>query len=130
RCGEREHVGQKITRRVHDVNLTLAVRNTDVNVQAKDQERASDGLQLLHQQLVSLIIEDLLVLPARDGVRRGGNYLEPILLGQRGNDTTQVRYVSPCFLNVIADPSADFNHRLNHLRLDLLAENHFAFFKK
>ena len=38
-----------------------------------------------------------------------------------------MRDVGARFLNVMADAGADFNHRLNHLRLDLLAEKHLAF---
>src|SRR5216683_61738 len=112
------------------MNLAFAIWNTNVNVQAKDQQRPSHSLQLLNQQLVSLIIENLLVLPARNGMRRSGYDLKAILLGQRCNNTSQVRYVGPRLLNVLAHAGAYLNHRLDHLGLNLLAENHLAFVKK
>src|SRR5438067_8708867 len=112
------------------MNLALAIRNTHVNVQAKDQERTSDSLQFLNQQLVSLIFENLLVLPARNGMRRCSYDLEIILLSQRRDDTAQIRYVCARFLNVLTYTGADLDHRLNHLGLDLLAENHLAFVEK
>ena len=34
------------------------------------------------------------------------------------------------FLNVLTDSRADLDHRLDHLGLDLLAENHLPFFEK
>jgi hypothetical protein len=49
---------QEVARRVHDVNLPLAIRHPDVNVHAKDEQRAGHGLQFLHQQLVPIVIED------------------------------------------------------------------------
>src|SRR6185436_15974789 len=36
----------------------------------------------------------------------------------------------PRLLNVIANTGAYLDHRLDHFRLDLLAENHLAFFQK
>ena len=121
---------QKIARRIHDMNLSLAIRNTDVHMQAKDQKRTRNGLQFLHQQLVPLVIENLLVLPARNGMRRSGCNPKSVLLGQRGNDTPQVRYISPRLLDVFADAGADLDHRLDHLGLDLFAENHLPFVEK
>src|SRR5688572_11389014 len=59
-----------------------------------------------------------------------GNDPQPILLSQRRNDAPQVRYVGPGFLNVLADTGPDFDHRLNHLGLDLLTKNHLAFIQK
>ena len=38
-----------------------------------------------------------------------------------------MRDVGAGFLNVVTDAGADFDHRLDHFRFDLLAEQHFAF---
>src|SRR6185503_12368835 len=44
RGGQRQYVRQKVARCVHDMNCALPIRNAHVNVQAKDQQRTSDGL--------------------------------------------------------------------------------------
>src|SRR3989442_345036 len=94
---------QKITRRIHDVDLPLAIRNADVDVQAEDQKRARDRLQFLNQQLVSFVIEDFLVLPTRNWMRRGGDNYQSALAGQTGNDAPQARDIRARFLNVLAN---------------------------
>ena len=66
------------------MNLAFTVGNSDMHVYAEDQERPRDGLQLLNQQLVSIVIEDLLILPTRDRMRRSCDNLQPILFCQRG----------------------------------------------
>src|SRR6266404_1508883 len=58
---------------------------------------------------------------------RGSDDLQSALLRQRRDDGAQAGDVGASFLNVLADAGADLDLRLNHLRLDLLAENHLAF---
>src|SRR5947208_2582000 len=125
-----QNVRQEISRRVHDVDLPLAIRDTHVHVHAENQERPRDGLQFLHEQLITVIIEYLLVLPARNRMRRSRHDLQPVLLCQSGDDAAQARNVYARFLNVLADARANFDLRLNHFRLDLLAQDHLAFFEK
>src|SRR2546425_164749 len=101
-----------------------------MNVQAKNEERPSNSLQLLDQQLVSFIVKDLLVLPARKRMRRGGDNHQISFCRQARDDAAQAGNIRARFLNVLADAGADLNHRLDHLRLDLLAEDHLAFFQE
>ncbi len=87
-------------------------------------------MKFFDEQLVSLVVENLLVLPARNRMCRGGNNLESVLLRQRRNDRAQASDVGTGFLNIFADARADFDLGLNHLGLDLFAEQHPAFVKK
>src|SRR5207253_1683047 len=66
---------------------------------------------------------------ARNWMSRGGNNLQSIFFGQRGDDATETADVRAGFLNVLADAGADFDLRLDHFRLDLLAKQHAAFFE-
>src|ERR1051325_3352476 len=127
---QREHVRQEIARGVHDMNLPVFVCDADVYVQAEDEQRARDRLQLFDEQLVTLVIENLLILPARDRVRRGGDDHQSGLAREPGDDAAQARDVGPRFLYVATDSRPDLDPRLNHLGLDLLAENHLALFQK
>src|ERR1044072_6492226 len=108
------------------MNRTFAIGHADVYVKSKDQERTRDCLQFLHKQFVTLVVEDLLVLPARDRMRRSRHDDEAVLPSEAGDDAAQTRDVGPRFLNVATNPRADFYHRLDHLGLDLLAEQHLA----
>src|SRR6185312_12475686 len=52
------------------------------------------------------------------------------LSSQPRDNAAQPGDVSARLLNVLANARADFNHRLNHLRLDLLAEDHLPLFQE
>jgi hypothetical protein len=43
------------------VDPTIVIRHTDMDVDAKDQQRAGDHLQLIYEQLVSSSVIDLLL---------------------------------------------------------------------
>src|SRR5215216_305680 len=120
---------QEITRRVHDLNGTFPIRHADVNVQPENEQRARDSLQFLDQQLIPLVVEDFLILPMRDRMRRRSDDDESILLRQPGDDAAESCDVSACFLDVATNARAHFHHRLDHLGLDLLAQQHLAFFE-
>ena len=62
-------------------------------------------------------------------MRRSSDDHKSVLLRQAGDDAAQTRDVSARFLDVAANAGADFHHRLDHLGLDLLAEQHLAFFE-
>src|SRR5437868_14897229 len=83
RSRERQNMRQEVSRGIHDMNLAFTVGNSDMHVYAEDQERPRDGLQLLNQQLVSLVIEDLLILPTRARLRRSCDDLQRSLFGRR-----------------------------------------------
>src|SRR5258705_12042836 len=57
------------------------------------------------------------------------SYRHPILFYEAGNNAPQSRNVGSRFLDIATNPSADLNHRLNHLRLDLLSKQHFPLFE-
>jgi len=52
--------------------------------------------------------------------------LQPVLLSERRYDAAEAGDVGAGFLNVFADAGAHFDLRLDHLRLDLFAEQHPA----
>src|SRR5215212_5559686 len=54
---------------------------------------------------------------------------ESILLRETGNNTPQPCDVGSCFLDIATNSRPHFHHRLDHLRLDLLAEQHLALFE-
>jgi hypothetical protein len=87
-------------------------------------------LQFLNQQGVSFVVVNFLVFPVRKRMRRGRHDRQSGLPCQAGNDAAQTRDVRARFLDVFANPGAHLDHRLNHLGLDLLAENHLPFFEK
>ena len=62
--GKRQHVRQEVSRGVHQMYLSLAVVNANVNVHAEYQQRLRQHLHLVNQRLVMLVRRDLLVLPA------------------------------------------------------------------
>jgi hypothetical protein len=62
-------------------------------------------------------------------VRGGGDHFEPLFARERRDDGAEVRDVRARLLYVVADARADLDHRLDHLRLDLLAEEHLPFLK-
>src|SRR5258705_8585675 len=57
------------------------------------------------------------------------SYRQPILFCEAGNNAPQSRNVGSRFLDIATNPSADLNHGLNHLRLDLLSKQHLALFE-
>ncbi len=55
---------------------------------------------------------------------RSGRYAEAFALGKSGDRASKPDDVGTRLLDVCADTGADFDHRLVHLRLDLLAQEH------
>ena len=108
------------------MNRTFAVLHADVYVQSEDQQRPRHCLKLLHEQFITFVVEDLLVLPAGDRMCRRRHDDEPVLSCEPGDDAAESRDVGSCFLDVATNAGADFDHRLDHLGLDLLAQQHLA----
>src|SRR4030095_5235139 len=63
----------------------------------------------------------------REGVCARSNNLQALFAHQAGNDTAQVCDIASSFFYIIADSRAHFDHRLDHFRFDLLAEQRLAF---
>src|ERR1043165_4014844 len=62
-------------------------------------------------------------------MRRSGNDYKPVLSCEAGDDAAQARDVFAGLLDVATNSGPDLDHRLNHFRLDLLAQQHLAFFE-
>ena len=119
-------MGQEVAGLVHDLDPHLPVGYADVHVQPEDQQLADHVLELLLEQLVALQLGDLLLLPVREGVgaRRGDP--QAGRLEERRQCPPQAKDLSPGFVHAGADPGGDLDHRLQHLRLQLLAQRRFA----
>src|SRR2546423_15658828 len=61
---------------------------------------------------------------------RSSYNLKPCATSERRDYPAQARDVGSRLLNIFADARANFYLRLNHLRLNLLAQNHLPLFKK
>src|SRR5438132_1796125 len=62
-------------------------------------------------------------------MRANRRNLEFAARGQRGQTTAQLRHMHPGIVDVAANFRAQLDHRLMHLRLDLLFEGNFAVFE-
>src|SRR5450432_114412 len=62
---ERVNVWQKISRLVHDVNRSLAMRNADMHMQTKNEIGPRDLLHVFDDFLVTLAFGDELIVPMR-----------------------------------------------------------------
>ena len=62
-------------------------------------------------------------------MRRSRNDFHSFLTGKARNNTSKGRKVLAGLFNIRADAGADLDHRLDHLRLYLLAEKQFALFQ-
>ncbi len=84
-------------------------------------------LQLFNQCKVALVFSDLLVCPMRERMCRSCDDREILALRKLGDYSTQPDDICLRLLDVTTDHRSDFNHRLMHLGLDLLTENHSPF---
>jgi hypothetical protein len=55
------------------MDRAFTISHTDVHVQSEDQQRPRHGLQLLHEQLVTFVVEYLLILPPRNRMGRSSH---------------------------------------------------------
>ncbi len=123
---QRQNVRQKVPRRVHQMHRGVAVINSDVNVHSEDQQRARHVLHLLDEQVVTLVRRDLRRLPVRERMRRRRRDSQSLLRCKLGNHASEANDVGTSLLDVGADSGPDLDHRLMHLGLHLLPENHLA----
>src|SRR5690242_1948494 len=65
----------------------------------------------------------------RERMSTGSDNLQSLFAHQTRNDTAQVCDIGSSFFYVFADSGAHFDHRLDHFGLDLLTEQHLAFFQ-
>src|SRR6266568_8344561 len=56
----------------------------------------------------------------------GSNNLKSLLAYNGGENATKICDIGASRLDIFADPSAHFDHRLDHFRFDLLAEQRLA----
>ena len=62
-------------------------------------------------------------------MRRSGDDRHSLFPRKAGDYTSERRQILAGLLNIRADARADLDHRLDHLGLDLFAEEKFAFFE-
>ena len=97
-----------------------------MNMQSEDEIRPGQQLHVAHNFLVALSLGNELIAPMRKWMRADRRDLEFAAPGQRGETTSQLRHMRPGIIDVAANFRAQLNHRLMHLRLDLLLERKFA----
>ena len=103
-----------------------AIRHRDVDVQAEDQQRPRELLQLFDDVLVALAGGDDLIHPARKRMRAGGGDAQADALGAVGEIAPDAEISLSSSSIVGADLGADLDDRLVHLALELIAEGRGA----
>src|SRR5262249_2637240 len=119
---ERQQMGEEIAGLVEQLDRARLVRHGDVDVQAEDEERPRELLQLFDDALVARAGGDDLVLPARERMRAGGGDAQTDALGARRQLAPDPADLLVQLADVGADLGADFDDRLVQLALDLIAE--------
>ena len=113
---------QKVPRFVHQIDHRRSIRHGDVDVEAEDQQRARELLQLLDDVLVAFAGRDDLIHPARERMRAGGGDAQPDALGGVGEIAPRADDFFRQLLGRRADFGTDLDDRLVHFPLDLIAE--------
>ena len=113
----------EIAHLIHDVDTQFAVRNSDVNVHAKNQQPARDVAHVLGQAFVAVFVCENLILPARKRVGAGSDDLAAVLLSDLGHDPPQPHHFLARLFDVAANMAADLYLRLQHLGFDLIPKD-------
>src|SRR6266480_6943627 len=103
---------QEITRLVHDVDRLFAVRDSDMNVQAKSQTDPRNLLHVIYDCGVALVCRDQLIHPMRKGMRAGGGYYQPVLRRNFGQLSAKCSDLPSRVSGIAANLGADFHNRL------------------
>ena len=106
--------------------MLAAIRNGDVDVQAEDQERPGELLQLFDDVLVALAGGDDLILPPGKGVRAGGGDAEAYAFRAVDELAADAADLVVELFDVGADLRADLDDRLVELALELITESRGA----
>src|ERR1700683_1158418 len=120
---QREEVRQKIPRMIHHVDRGLAILNPNVHVQPENEVRPRHQLHVFDNILITRVGMNLLYLPVRKRMRRHRRQPQPILLGKLDNIAPQQLHLRFGLLDVLANPSPHFDHRLMHLRFHPLLQD-------
>src|SRR5438552_6652365 len=120
---------QRVAYAIHDLNSPLRIRDADMDVETESKQRARDHLILFNDQLISCILENLLILPMRERMCASSDNLQALLAHKGREDAAKICDIRASFLYIFADSRADLDHGLDHFWFDLLAEQHLAFFK-
>src|SRR5215469_12372398 len=70
---------QEITRLIHDIDRLFAVRNPDMNVQAKCQTDSRHLLHVVYDRGIALVDRDQLIHPVGKRMCSGGSDYQPVL---------------------------------------------------
>src|SRR5437773_2687456 len=91
-------------------------------MEPKDDERAHDVLELDLEHLVTLVLGDLLVFPARERMGARAGDPQSLRLEELGQGVSHLAELVARLVDVLADGGADLDHGLHHLPLDLVAQ--------
>ena len=97
---------QEITRLVHDIDCLFAIRNSDMNVQAKGQTNPRHLLHVIDDCRVAFVNGDQLVDPVRKWMRAGGSDLQPTPRRQSGQLRAKIHHLLPRIARVGANIGA------------------------
>ena len=93
-----------------------------MDVQSEDQIRAGDHLQVVNDPVVSRGGRDGNFRPMRERMRACRGDAQSVFACQADDLAAQASDFAPCFGDVLTNRSADLDHRVMHLPLDLLLE--------
>ncbi len=94
-----------------------------MHVQPENQIRPRHQLHILNNVLVPVVGINFLHPPIGKRMCRHRRQPQPVLLSQPHNIAPQHLHFRFCFLDVFANPSPHFDHRLVHLRLHPLLQD-------
>ena len=123
---EREQVRQEVARLVEQLDGPGAIGRGDVNMQAEDEQRSGQLLQFFDDVFVALAGRDHLIHPARKRMSAGCRDSQPDALRTLGKIPPDFVDLRLELVDVGADFGADFDDRLMHLALQLIAKRRGA----
>ncbi len=111
---------------IHQVDQRLAILDAHMHVQPENQVGARHQLHVLHNILVALARSNFLHAPVGKRMRRRRSQPQPVLPRQPDHVPAQLLQFFASFLNIGANRSPHFHHRLVHLGLDPFLQDQFA----
>ena len=78
---------QEVAHLIHQIDAQVVVLDPDMYMHATDQQPPGHGLQIAGQGLIAVLVDKLLLLPSREGMGRGGDGRQAVVirhLGDRG----------------------------------------------
>src|SRR5215218_6131050 len=98
---------QKIAGRIHYMYASIGLGNSNVDMDAENQQRAGDHLQLIDEQLVPVTVIYFLLGPFRKRMRRRRDYDHSFLPSKCRDDAAKLRNVLPRLLDICTNTGTD-----------------------